>query len=286
MRHLEDKLKKGVHLKRYRVRPNQKVDLEKWNPADTSGFDGNEQDALKLSKKLTEKLESLQELVYAEHKHSVLIVLQALDTGGKDGAIRLVFKGVNPQSVRVASFKVPTQNEQDHGFLWRVYEQIPGKGEIVIFNRSQYEAVLIERVHKLVPPEVWKERYKDINDFERSLSESGTMIMKFFLHISKDEQKRRLQDRLKDPKKRWKFSVNDLHEREFWADYTKAYEEALEETSTDYAPWYIVPANNNWFRDLVISSVIVRTLQKAHMRYPARPPDLPSGKSLKSIVIR
>ena len=279
-------MKNGVHLKRYRVRPKQKVDLERWNPADTSGFDGNEQDGLKLSKKLTEKLESLQELVYAEHKNSVLIVLQALDTGGKDGAIRLVFKGVNPQSVRVASFKVPTPNEQDHGFLWRVDEQVPGKGEIVIFNRSHYEAVLIERVHKLVPPEVWKERYKDINDFERSLSESGTIIMKFFLHISKDEQKKRLQDRLKDPTKRWKFSVNDLQEREFWADYIKAYEEALEETSTDYAPWYIVPANNNWFRDLIISSVIVRTLQKAHMGYPARPKDLPPGKSLKSIVIK
>jgi PPK2 family polyphosphate:nucleotide phosphotransferase len=286
MHELRCRLKTGAHIKRYRVRPKQKVDLEKWNPADTSGFDGKEEDALEVSKKLTKKLEFLQGMLYAEHKRSALIVLQALDTGGKDGTVRKVFEGVNPQSVRVASFKVPTPYEQDRDFLWRVHEQVPGKGEMVIFNRSHYEAVLVERVHKLVPPEVWKERYKDINDFERLLFEGGTIIMKFFLHISKDEQKKRLQDRLKDPTKRWKFSVNDLHERDFWADYVKAYEAALEETSTDHAPWYIIPANNNWFRDLIVSSVIVRTLQRAHMRYPPGPKDLPPGKSLKSIVIK
>jgi PPK2 family polyphosphate:nucleotide phosphotransferase len=280
------RLKKGVHVKRYKVRPKQKVNLEKWNPSDTSGFDGNEEDALELSKDLTKKLEFLQGMLYAEHKHSVLVVLQALDTGGKDGTIRRVFEGVNPQSTRVASFKVPTPYEQDRDFLWRAHEQIPGKGEMVIFNRSHYESVLVERVHKLVPPDVWKERYKDINDFERLLSENGTIIMKFFLHISKEEQKKRLQDRLKDPTKRWKFSVNDLHERGFWPDYVKAFEAALEETSTDLAPWYVIPANNNWFRDLIVSSVIVRTLQKAHMQYPAGPKDLPPGKSLKSIVIK
>ena len=231
----------------------------------------NEEDALELSKDLTKKLEFLQVMLYAEHKRSVLVVLQALDTGGKDGTIRRVFEGVNPQSTRVASFKVPTPYEQDRDFLWRAHEQIPGKGEMVIFNRSHYESVLVERVHKLVPPDVWKARYKDINDF---------------LHISKEEQKKRLQDRLKDPTKRWKFSVNDLHERGFWPDYVKAFEAALEETSTDLAPWYVIPANNNWFRDLIVSSVIVRTLQKAHMQYPAGPKDLPPGKSLKSIVIK
>jgi PPK2 family polyphosphate:nucleotide phosphotransferase len=275
-----------AHIKRYRVPPKQKVNLEKWDPSDTSGFDGKEEAALEESKKLTKKLEFLQGMLYAEHKHSALVVLQALDTGGKDGTIRRVFEGVNPQSARVASFKVPTPYEQEHDFLWRVHEQVPGKGEMVIFNRSHYEAVLVERVHKLAPPEAWKERYKDINNFERLLSESGTIIMKFFLHISKEEQKKRLQDRLKDPTKRWKFSVNDLHERESWADYVKAYEATLEETSTHYAPWYVIPANNKWFRDLIVSSVIVRTLQRAHMRYPLGPKDLPPGKSLQSIVIK
>lgn len=264
-------MKTEAHVKRYRIKPKQKVNLEKWDPADTSGFDGKEDDALEESKKLTKKLESLQEMMYAEHKHSLLIVLQALDTGGKDGTIRRVFEGVNPQSVRVASFKVPTPYEQAHDFLWRVHEQVPIKGEIVIFNRSHYEAVLIERVHKIVPPEVWKERYNDINDFEQLLSENGTTILKFYLHISKDEQKKRLRDRFRDPTKRWKISIGDLHEREFWSDYMKAYEGALEETSTDYAPWYIIPANNNWFRDIIVSTIIVKTLQKLHMKYPAGP---------------
>jgi PPK2 family polyphosphate:nucleotide phosphotransferase len=279
-------MKTGAHVKRYRVKPKEKVNLEKWDPADTSGFDGKEDDALEESKKLNKKLESLQEMMYAEHKHSLLIVLQAMDTGGKDGTIRRVFEGVNPQSVRVASFKVPTQYEQDHDFLWRVHEQVPIKGEIVIFNRSHYEAVLIERVHKIVPPEVWKQRYNDINDFEQLLSENGTTILKFYLHISKDEQKKRLQDRYRDPTKRWKISVNDLHEREFWSDNMRAYEGALEETSTDHAPWYIIPANNNWFRDIIVSTVIVKTLQKFQMKYPAGPKDLPPGKTFKSIVIK
>jgi len=254
--------------------------LDDWNPGDTSGFDGKKEGALKESEKLIKKLEELQEILYAEHKHKVLIVLQAMDTGGKDGTIRRVFEGVNPQGVRVARFGIPTPEELDHDFLWRVHTQVPGKGEIVIFNRSHYEGVLVVRVHELVPDKVWKSRYQEINDFERSLSEEGTTILKFFLHIDKDEQKKRLQDRLDDPTKRWKFSIHDLPEREFWSEYMKAYEDALEKTSTKWAPWYVVPANHDWFRDVIISTVIVRTLEELNMRYP------PEAKDLDSISIK
>jgi len=254
--------------------------LDHWNPGDISGFDGKKEDALKESEKLIKKLEELQEILYAEHKHKVLIVLQAMDTGGKDGTIRRVFEGVNPQGVRVARFGIPSPEELDHDFLWRVHTQVPGKGEIVIFNRSHYEGVLVVRVHKLVPDKVWKSRYQEINDFERSLSEEGTTILKFFLHIDKDEQKKRLQDRLDDPTKRWKFSIHDLPEREFWSEYMKAYEDALEKTSTKWAPWYVVPANHDWFRDVIISTVIVRTLEELNMRYP------PEAKDLDSISIK
>jgi PPK2 family polyphosphate:nucleotide phosphotransferase len=273
-------LKGRARIKRYRIRPKQKVRLDEWGAGDTSGFDGSEQDALEASKKLTKKLEQLQGMLYAEHKHKVLIILQAMDTGGKDGTIRRVFEGVNPQDVRVARFGVPTPNELDHDFLWRVHQQVPGKGELVIFNRSHYEGVLVERVHKLVPEEVWKSRYQQINHFERMLCEDGMTILKFYLHIDKDEQKKRLLDRLDDPAKRWKFSIHDLPERELWPEYMKAYEDVLEKTSTSRAPWYLVPANNNWFRDVVISTVIVRTLERLHMHYPS------VAKDLKSVVIK
>jgi PPK2 family polyphosphate:nucleotide phosphotransferase len=268
------------HVKRYKIRTRQKVNLDKWDAGDTSGFDGNEKDALDVSKKLTKKLEQLQGMLYAEHKHKVLIVLQAMDTGGKDGTIRRVFEGVNPQTVRVARFGIPTPEELDHDFLWRVHKQMPGKGEMVIFNRSHYEGVLVERVHKLVPEEVWKSRYQEINRFERILCEEGTTIVKFYLHIDKDEQKKRLLDRLHDPTKRWKFSVHDLPERELWPEYMKAYEEALERTSTSWAPWFLIPSNNNWFRDVIISTIIVRTLEKMDMHYP------PEAKDLRSVVIK
>ncbi|HVB12629.1 MAG TPA: polyphosphate kinase 2 family protein [Nitrososphaerales archaeon] len=268
------------HIRRYRIHPGQKVRLDHWDPSDTSGFDGRKEDALKESEKLTRKMEQLQEMLYAEHKHKVLIVLQGMDTGGKDGTIRRVFDGVNPQGVRVAGFRVPTPEELNHDFLWRVHTQVPGNGEIVIFNRSHYEGVLVSRVHKLVPEKVWKARYQEINDFERSLCEEGTTILKFYLYIDKDEQKKRLQDRLDDPTKRWKFSVHDLPERKFWSEYMKAYRDALEKTSTRWAPWYVVPANHNWFRDVIISTVIVRTLEELDMHYP------PGAKDLKSIVIK
>ena len=255
-------------MKRYFVEPGKKVDLSKWDPNDTGDFKGGKKEGLAQIETLNARLESLQELLYAEHKHKVLVVLQAMDTGGKDGAIRRVFDGVNPQGVRVASFKVPTEEELDHDFLWRVHKVTPGKGEMVIFNRSHYEDVLVVRVHNYVPREVWEKRFDQINEFERLLAENGTTILKFFLHIDLDEQKERLQARLDDPTKRWKFRLGDLEERKLWKEYMQAYEQALARTSTDAAPWIIVPANRKWYRDLVISSVLVKALEGLQMKFP------------------
>ena len=255
-------------MKKYRVKPKTKIKLSEWDPNDTNDFKGRKEEGLAQVEKLNSKLEELQELLYAEHKHKVLVIFQAMDTGGKDGAIRRVFDGVNPSGVRVASFKTPTPEELDHDYLWRVHKQVPGSGEIVIFNRSHYEDVLIVRVHNIVPPEVWKDRYDQINEFERILAENRTTILKFYLHIDKDEQKERLQARLDDPTKHWKFRIADLEERKYWPEYMQAYEAVLTKTSTEYAPWYIVPANRKWFRDLVISSVLVETLEELRMKYP------------------
>ena len=255
-------------MKQYQVKPGSKVNLTEWDPNDTGDFDGGKKDGLASVEKLNGKLEELQELLFAEHKHKVLVVLQAMDTGGKDGVIRRVFDGVNPQGVRVASFKVPTEEERDHDYLWRIHKQTPGNGEIVIFNRSHYEDVLVVRVHELVPAPVWKKRFDQINEFERLLAESGTTILKFFLHIDLDEQKERLQARLDDPTKRWKFRLGDLNERKNWPGYMKAYEDVLGKTSTEYAPWYIVPANRKWYRDLVVSSVLVDALEGLKMEFP------------------
>ncbi len=253
----------------YRVKPGTTVDLSQWPPDDHSAFSGDKADGQKLLEKLNGKLEALQELLYAEGRRKLLIVLQAMDTGGKDGVIRSVFDGVNPQGVRVAAFKAPTANELAHDYLWRVHAQAPANGEMVIFNRSHYEDVLVVRVHHLVPDEVWSRRYEQINHFEKQLAEEGTVILKFFLHISKEEQKERLQARLDDPEKRWKFNVGDLGERARWGEYRRAYEDALSQTSTPWAPWYIVPADRKWYRDLVIGSVVVETLQALDMQYPA-----------------
>ena len=266
-------------MKQYLVKPDTKVNLSKWDPNDTGDFKGGKEAGLAALEQLNDKLEVLQELLFAEHKHKVLIVLQALDTGGKDGAIRRVFDGINPAGVRVASFKAPTVEELDHDFLWRIHKEVPGKGEMVVFNRSHYEDVLVVRVHDMVPPDVWKKRFDQINDFERTLTENGTTILKFYLHIDLDEQKERLQARLDDPNKRWKFRLGDLQERKFWPEYMQAYEDVLSKTSRNYAPWYIVPANRKWFRDLVISSVLVDTLEGLKMKYP------PSEENLDDIVI-
>jgi PPK2 family polyphosphate:nucleotide phosphotransferase len=261
-------------MKRYLVEPGTKVSLAKHDPNETGDFKGGKKKGQSVLKELNGELQVLQELLYAENKHKVLIVLQAMDTGGKDGTIRRVFDGVNPQGVKVASFKVPTPEELAHDFLWRVHKVAPGLGEMVIFNRSHYEDVLVVRVHGLVPEQVWKRRYDQINDFERMLAETGTTILKFFLYIDPDEQKERLQARLDDPTKHWKFNIGDLAERRLWNEYIKAYEDALERTSKEHAPWYVIPANRKWYRDLVISTVLVETLKGLKMEYPKTKDDL------------
>jgi PPK2 family polyphosphate:nucleotide phosphotransferase len=191
-----------------------------------------------------------------------------MDTAGKDGTIRGVFDGINPQGVRVASFKVPTLIEADHDFLWRVHSQVPAKGELVVFNRSHYEQVLVVRVHALEPEKIWREHYQQIIDFERLLTETGTTIFKFFLNIDQDEQKRRLLERIETPEKQWKYNPGDLAERKLWPQYMQAYAEAISTTSTEAAPWYIVPANHNWYRNLMVADTIVSELKKLKMKYP------------------
>jgi PPK2 family polyphosphate:nucleotide phosphotransferase len=255
-------------MKRYRVEPDSRVDLSEWDPADKSAFPVGKGEGKKRIKELNATLEELQELLYAERKHKMLVVLQGMDTAGKDGVIRHVFDGVNPQGVRVAGFKVPTPEELAHDYLWRVHAQTPGTGEITLFNRSHYEDVLVVRVHELVPETIWSKRYDQINAFEEMLWEEGTTILKFFLHIDLEEQKSRLQARLDEPHKRWKFNPGDLGERKLWPEYTAAYEEVLSRTSTAWAPWYIVPANRKWYRNVVVGTVIVDALQALEMRYP------------------
>lgn len=255
-------------MKQFLVKPGTTVKLSGWDPNDTGKFKGGKKEGLVKLEKLNASLEALQELLFAEHKHKVLVILQAMDTGGKDGVIRRVFDGVNPSGVRVASFKAPTPEELAHDFLWRIQKQVPGPGEMVIFNRSQYEDVLVVRVHNLVPADVWGARFDQINAFEKELVKNCTTILKFFLHIDLDEQKERLQARLDDPTKRWKFRLGDLEERKRWPEYMQAYEDVLNKTSTKSAPWYIVPANRKWFRDLMISSVLVNTLEGLKMKYP------------------
>lgn len=261
-------------MDRYRVLPGTRVDLGAWDPGDTGEYRGEKDEAKERLEDLNHVLEDLQELLYAEHRHRLLIVLQGMDTSGKDGTIRHVFEGVNPQGVRVANFKVPTPEELDHDYLWRVHKQVPGRGEIVIFNRSHYEDVLVVRVHSLVPEEIWSRRYAHINDFERMLAEEGVTILKFFLHIDLDEQKERLQARLDEPHKRWKFKRGDLKERKRWPEYMRAYEDVLRKTSTTWAPWYIVPSNRKWYRNLVVAEILVQTLKGLDMRYPQPEEDL------------
>jgi PPK2 family polyphosphate:nucleotide phosphotransferase len=252
----------------YRVQSKKKIHLEEVDPNDTSLFSGSKKEGLAKLADLSKKLDHLQEVLYAEHKHRLLVVIQAMDTAGKDGTIRSVFDGVNPQGVRVASFKTPTPEELDHDYLWRIHKQTPAKGEIVIFNRSHYEDVLVVRVHNLAPQSIWEKRFNQINQFERQLAREGTTIVKFFLHIDLEEQKQRLLDRIQDPTKQWKFNPGDLDERKLWPQYMQAYEDVLNKTSTSWAPWYIIPANRNWYRNLMVSSILVETLQKMKLSYP------------------
>ena len=266
-------------MKQHRVKPGSKVDLSQIDPGSTPGFKGKRKEADARLLALTERLEVLQESLWAEHKHKVLVVLQGTDTSGKDGTISHVFEGVNPLGVRVAAFKAPTPEELDHDFLWRVHAKVPGQGEMVIFNRSHYEDVLVARVMELVPPEVWRRRYDQINDFERLLTQTGTVVLKFFLYISKDEQAKRLQERLDDPLKQWKFRKGDLIDRVHWDEYVKAYEDALAHTSTKHAPWYVVPADKKWYRNLVVAEILVKALEELKIATPEPEEDL------KGIVI-
>ena len=244
------------------------VVLKKLDPGDTRELRGGKKEAEKKGERLRTQLEELQELMWAEHRRRLLIVLQGMDTSGKDGAIRFLMDGFNATGVRVASFKKPTTPELERDFLWRIHAQVPADGEIVIFNRSHYEDVLIVRVHDLVPAAIWRKRYRQINDFERMLAESGTTVLKFFLHISRDEQKERLEARVADPKKRWKFNRGDLAERKLWDDYMKAYEDVLEKTSTRHAPWHVVPSDKKWYRNHVVGSIVVETMKGFGMKYP------------------
>ena len=265
-------------MKKYLVPPGTKINLSEWDPDEISAWSKGKKEAKEEFLEINKELETLQELLYAEQKHKFLIVLQAMDTGGKDGVIRAVFNGVNPAGVKVASFKVPTEKELSHDYLWRIHEHTPGKGEMVIFNRSHYEDVLVVRVHNLVSKNVWAKRYDHIKNFEKLLADEGTTILKFFLYISKEEQKERLQERLDIPEKRWKFSSGDLKERLLWDDYIKAYEDVLSKTSTKHAPWYIIPANRNWYRNWLIGSILVDTLKSLNMKYPEPEGDLSNIK--------
>jgi PPK2 family polyphosphate:nucleotide phosphotransferase len=248
------------------ARPGHKINLSKIDPNDTGGFDKEE--TLEKFCQLREKISQLQEILYAEHRRSLLLIFQAMDTGGKDGAIKNFCAGLDPAGIRINDFKAPSQEELDHDFLWRAHKATPGHGMIGVWNRSHYEDVLIVRVHKLVPKKVWKARYDQINRFEKNLTENGTTIVKFMLHISKDEQKKRLEARLDDPEKWWKFNPNDVKERAFWDDYQRAYEDAINCCSTDYAPWHVVPANQKWARNLFIVNRVLRVLKNMDPRYP------------------
>ncbi|MFZ3217531.1 MAG: polyphosphate kinase 2 family protein [Candidatus Acidiferrales bacterium] len=250
------------------IKPNKKIRLEKFDPSATLGWKKDHTMKTSLAKTL-EKLDQLQYLLYADHKKSLLAVFQGLDAAGKDGVIRHVMSGVNPQGCSVTSFKTPSPQEAAHDFLWRVHKAVPSYGDIGIFNRSHYEDVLVVRVHDLVPKPVWSERYDQINQFESILHHNNIRILKFFLHISKAEQKKRFMERIDDPGKRWKISQSDFDERQFWDEYVVAYEEVLARCSTKIAPWYLIPSDKKWFRNLAVSRIIVETLQDMRLKFPA-----------------
>jgi PPK2 family polyphosphate:nucleotide phosphotransferase len=255
-----------------RVRPGTRVKLARVDPAATHGHT-KESAAEELQLGLA-RLADLQDRLWAEGKHRVLVVLQGMDASGKDGTVKHVMSAFNPMGCFVTSFKVPTPTEAAHDYLWRVHDRVPGNGEIAIFNRSHYEDVLVVRVHDYVPKKVWSRRFDHINAFERLLADEGTTILKFFLLIDRDEQKARLQSRIDDPKKNWKFKLGDLAERKLWDDYLAAYEDVLNRCSTDQAPWYVIPANRNWFRNLAIADILAATLEELDPRYPEPTEDL------------
>jgi PPK2 family polyphosphate:nucleotide phosphotransferase len=255
------------YRKKFMVEPGAKVRLSKIDPAYT-GKQATHEKALPEIQANVERMDKLQYLLYADGSQSLLVVLQALDAAGKDGTIRHVFSGMNPQGTSVFAFKEPSRKEAARDFLWRVHLRTPGKGEVVVFNRSHYEDVLVVRVHKLVPHSVWSKRYELINDFETMLSRNGTTILKFFLHISPQEQLARFKQRLDDPSRQWKISESDYSERELWPQYVEAYEDAIALTSTKRAPWFIIPANHKWFRNLAVSQIIADAMDEMGLQLP------------------
>ena len=266
--------------KPYRIASGKKFRLKDFNPGDTGDLKSGEKPrAQEMLKVGVQALASLQDVLYAQDRWSVLLVFQAMDAAGKDGTIKHVMSGVNPQGCQVTSFKVPTSDDLDHDYLWRCTKQLPERGRIGIFNRSYYEETLVVRVHpeflasqkipaELVTKQIWDERFQDIRAFERYLARNGTIVLKFFLHVSRDEQKKRFLERVEHPEKNWKFSANDIKERAFWDDYMKAYEETIRETATESAPWFVVPADNKWFTRIVVASAIIDALSSLDLKYP------------------
>ncbi|MEA2829133.1 MAG: hypothetical protein QOG43_3572 [Actinomycetota bacterium] len=262
---------------RWRVAPGSKLDLTQVDPGSTDGMSSKAK-AAEAIPDLLDQLRSLQERLFAEQRRSLLVVLQAIDAGGKDGTIKHLFGGLNPAGAHVVSFRAPSEDELAHDFLWRVHQQTPARGEVVVFNRSHYEDVLVVRVHQIVPKDVWHPRYEIINQFEANLAAAGTKVLKLFLHISKEEQAERFRDRLDDPTKRWKFRVGDLEDRAKWDDYRKAFEDAIVRTSTADAPWYVIPADHKWYRNWAVSRIVNQTLEAMNPQYPA-------GDDLKGVVV-
>jgi PPK2 family polyphosphate:nucleotide phosphotransferase len=272
-------------MKRYRIKPDTCLSLKQYDPDDIGDYKKNDEDkaaAKEETEKLIMKLGRLQDRLYANSNRALLIVLQGMDTSGKDSTIKHVMSGVNPQGCKVVTFKTPSKEELAHDFLWRVHREVPPKGFIGIFNRSHYEDVLITRVHGWISEKIAKRRLNQINEFEELLEENGTSILKFFLHISKEEQKQRLEERIQDPEKRWKWNSGDLEERKLWDDYMKAFEDVISATSTEQAPWYVVPANRKWYRNLVVADRVVDALEGMKLKTPP-PPDGVNFSKLKIV---
>lgn len=257
-------------LERYWVKPGAEVDLVKIDGGEKVLFKGvGKEEIQRQFDELQDELQELQKRLYAQNKHRILVVMQAMDTGGKDGCIKHVFSRIDPQGIHVRSFKKPSEEELSYDFLWRVHSKVPHRGQLVIFNRSHYEDIIAVRVKKIFPDEVWKRRQRHVVEFERMLAEEGTTIVKIFLHISKEEQKSRLEARLADPVKHWKINPDDLVDRARWDDFMRAYEDVMQKTSTEFAPWYVVPADRKWYRNLCVARIMLDTLKKLDMKYPA-----------------
>lgn len=266
-----------METKKFIISPNSKLNLLKF-PTDYSGDFKSKKEAVKLLKKNIQRMTELQAKLYAQDKYSLLIIFQAMDAAGKDGTIKHVMSGLNPQGTQVSSFKQPSKEELDHGYLWRINKALPERGRIGIFNRSHYEEVLVVRVHDLIKYQkipdkfnnnkIWKQRYEQINNFEEYLYENGIVVIKFFLHVSKEEQKKRFLERIEDPAKNWKFSPGDIEERKYWDEYQKVYQEAIAATSKKHSPWYVIPADKKWFARLAVSEIIVREMKKLRPDYP------------------